>query len=149
MTLSVINFFIFYCILGITIFYSFFETNPLDSSGLKYKNGVNYYFKAFSLLVICEFIRLFIFRTIKQTPRIKFTHNNNPLIFLGLISLVIIALVFGIKRENLGDIYEPAITTFYELGYLYFLFSEKYSGSSRIKKLIISGLVFIYILQDL
>lgn len=149
---NIINSFIFYSILGISVFYFIFKTNPIDQLGLDWFNQNDFYNQGLNLLIVTEVIRLVVFIKIKSK---KFSEGyiitrGNDLIFWVLISVIVFSILFGIRRDlNDSSQYLPAITSFYEIGFLFFLMIETYRGKKLFNKYVINILALIYICQDI
>jgi hypothetical protein len=80
-------------------------------------------------------------------PTFRFNYKDNSIVFYFLVILVIAIGFFSINRFNVSSYY-VAITPFYEYSVIIFGFLFLYSGNDLIKKIIITVIALLFIIQD-
>ncbi|EOW1985816.1 hypothetical protein ACNZ6T_002548 [Enterococcus faecium] len=136
--------FISYCIYSIAMG-EYLVGGNLAAPMLEIKN-VDIYGKNIRILLFFLFSILCFFP--KKIEKVTLPEpKDNIVIFTILIVLLIFIALFGINRTTASG-YTVSISPIYEYSSILFLFSYYTSGDKRWRKIIIGGLMCVFILQD-
>lgn len=141
-----IAFFIFYCNYSITIG-EYLVGEDLGAPMVQVKTIDYYGLLIRIMLLFISTLSLFFNSRMATLNDIKISPRDNIVVFYGLLFLLLIILIFGIKRGDLSS-YTVSITPIYEYSTLLFLIAYLSSGKSIIRRGLYVGLIILFILQD-
>lgn len=111
------------------------------------------YFYGIGVHLMLLFVSVFFERLIPkinktQSINLRKSAKNNYILVIGAILVMILIIVFGISRETGGG-YTVHVTALYEYIYLVAFMGLYYSNHNIKAEMVIVGLIFVAILQDL
>ncbi|MEI2447355.1 hypothetical protein [Priestia megaterium] len=144
--LCLVAFFIFYCNYSIVLGEYLIGGN-LGIPVYEVKTTYIYGLTLRTLLLFVLVINLFYKKKDIKITNLEIKLKDNFVLFYGGTIILLYILIFGINRTELST-YSVSITPMYEYSILIFVLSYYYSGGIYIRKVVLSLLMFLFVLQD-